>query len=339
MKQFAVCGIGNALVDFDFEVSDATLTRLNIERGVMTLIDKHQERVLLEELDGIKHVKACGGSAANTVITVQQLGGDSFYTCKIADDPTGDFYYRDLERNGIKSNMQEKNRGVGITGKCIAMITPDAERTMHTFLGITESLSVNEVDEQAIKDSDFLYMEGYLVASPTAYQAALKSIMVAKANDVRVSFSLSDLNMVRHFKPQLDEIVALGVDILFANDKEALYFSETTNLEIAADLLVEKAGIVAITLGEKGVLIARGDERITVEAFPVHAIDTIGAGDIFAGALLYAIHKDYSLENAAKIACFAASRVVNKFGPRLDKDRIDEVTQYIKSLRPVAVGC
>ncbi len=328
MKQFSVCGIGNALVDFDFEVRDETLNRLGIEKGVMTLIDKHQERVLLEELDGVKHVKACGGSAANTVITVKQLGGESFYICKIADDPTGHFFYEDLARHGVDSNVRGA-REAGITGKCIAMITPDAERTMHTFLGITGNLSEKEIVPDAIKKSEYLYIEGYLVASPTAFHAAMESARIAKAQGVKVALSLSDLNMVRYFKKNLDEIMALGVDLLFCNDKEALYYCETTNLKVAAEILSEKVGLAVVTLGAKGVLICQGGERITIEAFPVDAVDTIGAGDVFAGAFLYGLSQGYQLIVIGRLACFAASRVVTKFGPRLDVSAVEEIKRMI----------
>src|SRR5438046_2554158 len=131
MKQFHVYGIGNALVDIDFEVSEDTLNRLKIEKGVMTLIDEETHHGLLEQLDGIKHLRACGGSAANTLFTMQQLGAKTFYSCKVGQDEAGDFFYRDLILQGVHTNLHECPRE-GVTGKCIVLVTPDADRTMNT---------------------------------------------------------------------------------------------------------------------------------------------------------------------------------------------------------------
>src|SRR5579871_6801850 len=171
MKQYHVYGIGNALVDIDFEVSTKTLERLNIDKGVMTLIDESTHHRLLEELDGVKHLKACGGSAGNTLYTLQQLGGKSFYSCKVGNDEAGDFFYHDLVLHGIHTNLHEDHRE-GITGKCIVLVTPDADRTMNTFLGATSNFSKSQLSETALKNAEYLYIEGYLVASPSACEAA-----------------------------------------------------------------------------------------------------------------------------------------------------------------------
>ena len=333
MKQYHICGIGNALVDFDFEVSEETLTRLNIEKGVMTLIDACQEQQLLEDLDGIKHVKACGGSAANTVLTVQSLGGKGFYSCKIADDHTGDFFLADLKRNGVATNIQSDNRETGVTGKCIAMITPDAERTMNTYLGISGSLSTAEICPKAIADATYLYAEGYLVASPTAFESVVEAIKIAKSVGTTVAFSLSDINMVRHFRPQLDTIFALGVDVLFCNHSEAKSFVDCHDFNDTLEKIRKYARDVLVTCSDKGVVgVTQAGARYDISAYPVSAIDTIGAGDIFAGAYLYAIAHDFDMPSACDIACYAASHVVTKFGPRLDKRGIIQVQQHIQKI-------
>lgn len=332
MRKFAVCGLGNALVDFDFEVSDETLNRLSIEKGVMTLIDKHQERVLLEELDGKKHVKACGGSAANTIITVQQLGGASYYSCKIASDPTGDFFLNDLIKTGVKTNIHPDKREVGITGKCIAMITPDAERTMHTFLGVSSTLSINELSEPAIADSEYLYLEGYLVASDTAFEAGLEAIRIARKHKTKIALSLSDLNMVRFFFPRLQAFMQEGIDLLFCNSSEALLYTKQSAMYFAAEELCKIAKVAVITCSERGALLCSGTKHVFIDAYPVRAVDTIGAGDIFAGSFLYALSAGYNLELAGDIACLAASRVVTKFGPRLEPKQVQEVLRRMSIL-------
>ncbi len=333
MSNYDIYGIGNALVDFDFEVTDETLTNLNIEKSVMTLIDETQEQRLMEELVGVKHVKACGGSAANTIITARQLGSQCFYSCKVACDPTGDFFYEDLTREGVETNLTQKGRSLGSTGKCVAMITPDAERTMNTFLGITASLSTAEVISDAISQSKVLYIEGYLVASDTAFEAAKLAKKVAQDKGVKIVTGLSDINMVRYFKPQLLEIIGDDCDVLFSNEQEALLFTETESLDDAATKLAEYARQVVITLGDKGAMIIEGESRVTVETQKVVAVDTIGAGDAFAGAYLAATNQGFAAEIAAKIACFTAAEVVTKFGPRLSDTQVSKVREMISSFR------
>jgi sugar/nucleoside kinase (ribokinase family) len=159
MKQFQVYGIGNALLDIDFEVSEETIKRMQITKGVTTLIDEATHHRLLEELDGVKHLKACGGSAANTLFTLQQLGAKTFYSCKVGADESGDFFYRNLVKQGIHTNLHESTR-TGVTGKCIVLVTPDADRTMNTFLGVSYEFSIKELSETALMNSEYLYIEG-----------------------------------------------------------------------------------------------------------------------------------------------------------------------------------
>lgn len=330
-------GIGNALVDFDFEVSDETLVKLDIEKGAMTLIDESTEQRLMEDLDGIKHVKACGGSAANTMITAKQLGANCFYSCKVACDATGDFFYEDLQRSGVATNLKENFRDLGATGKCIAMITPDAERTMNTFLGITESLSTAEVCAGAIKTAKFAYLEGYLVASSSAFEAMMLVKKIAKANGVPCATGLADVNMVRYFKPQLLEVIGDDLEILFANEQEALAFTQVDTLDEALSKMAGYAKQVVVTQGAKGAVIMTQGKQIQVDSYPVKAIDTIGAGDIFSGAYLYALSSGLAPMQAGRVACFAASRVVTKFGPRLTAQQAEEVKTFAEDflLAPV----
>lgn len=329
MKQFHVYGIGNALVDLDFEVSEQTIERLNINKGVMTLIDEATHHRLLEELDGIKHLRACGGSAANTVSTLQQLGGKAFYSCKVGNDEAGDFYYRDLVVHGIHTNLYENPRE-GITGKCIALITPDAERTMNSFLGISAQFSINELSETALKNSEYLYIEGYLSASPPGCEAAITAREMAETHHVKTAISLSDPNMVTYFKDELCAIIGDHVDILFSNEKEALLFTGADNLDDAKEILKNYARTFVITQGGEGALIYNGHEFSQVSAYEVNVVDTLGAGDIFAGTFLYAITHGYGYREAGKLASFAAAQVVAKFGPRLNQQEINAVKSIME---------
>ena len=180
MKKYHVYGIGNALVDLEFTLNPDFFIKNNIEKGVMTLVDENRHHLLLNEL-GHPKKKACGGSAANTVIAVSQFGGHSYYSCKVANDDFGRFYLEDLKKNGVDTNPHSNDTS-SHTGKCIVMVTPDADRTMNTFLGITTNFSYAEVIESALKDSQYIYIEGYLVASPSAKEAAVKSKKLAETS-------------------------------------------------------------------------------------------------------------------------------------------------------------
>jgi sugar/nucleoside kinase (ribokinase family) len=328
MKRFHVYGIGNALVDIDFEVCSSTLERLNIAKGVMTLIDEQTHHRLLEELDGIKHLKTCGGSAANTVYTMQQLGAQTYYSCKVGNDESGDFFFNDLLSQGIQTNLKDLPRE-GITGKCIVLVTPDADRTMNTFLGATSEFSKTQISEEALKDAEYLYIEGYLVPSPTGREAAITARQLAYKHNIKTAMSLSDPNMVTYFKNGLLEIIDTQVDILFCNEHEALLFTESENLIVAKEVLKKYARTFVITMGGDGSLIFDGKNFLKVPAYKVKVVDTVGAGDVFAGTFLYAISHGYNYFDAGDLANYAASKVVTKFGARLNKEEIDDVQAIV----------
>lgn len=324
MTKFHVYAIGNALLDIDFEVSEETLTRLKIEKGVMTLIDEAQHHRLLEELDGIKHLKTCGGSAANTIYTLQQLGAKTFYSCKVGSDEAGDFFYRDLVMHGIQTNLHEGHRQ-GTTGKCIVLVTPDADRTMNTFLGATSEFSRAQLSETALKQAEYLYIEGYLVASPTGCEAAIVARQMARHHGIKTALSLSDPNMVNYFKEGLCTIIDGQVDILFCNESEALLFTQMETLADAQRVLKQFARTFVITLGGEGSIVFDGDRFSFISAYSVPVVDTVGAGDVFAGAFLYAITHGHDYFEAGNLASLAASKVVSKFGPRLNEEEINAV--------------
>lgn len=328
MKKYHVYGIGNALVDLDFEVCNNTLERLKIDKGVMTLIDEAKHHYLLEELDGIKHLKACGGSAANTLFTLQQLGARTYYSCKIGADEAGDFYYSDLIAHGIHTNLFECERD-GVTGKCIVLVTPDADRTMNTFLGATSTFSVKQLSETALASSEYLYIEGYLVASPTGREAAIVARKMAETHKVKTAISLSDPNMVTYFKEGLCEIIGNSVDILFCNEDEAKLFTGENELDLVTEKLKTYARTFVITLGSRGALVFDGARISHVLSYETTVVDTVGAGDVFAGAFLHAITHGYDYAHAIDLANYAASKVVAKFGPRLSPEEINDVASLL----------
>ncbi|MFA6238427.1 MAG: adenosine kinase [Bacteriovorax sp.] len=324
-KKYDVYGIGNALVDMEFEVTTDFLQKASIEKGLMTLVDEARQTEIITTLHGIQHKRTCGGSAANTMIAVSQFGGKSFYSCKVASDETGDFYFKDLMDNGVDTNLSTSSLEPGITGKCIVLITPDADRTMNTFLGITQTLSSKELIEENIKNSNYVYIEGYLVASPTGKEAAIKARKIAEANNVKTALTFSDVNMVHYFNDGLVEMLGNGVDLLFCNEAEAYTFTKTNNVQDAASALKKVAKTFSITLGAKGAFVFDGHKEIYVVTTPVEAVDTNGAGDLFAGAFLYAINSGISFPEAAKLGCTASSLLVTQFGARLQKEQVLEI--------------
>ena len=329
MTQYDVYGLGNALLDIELEVSPEILQELGIDKGVMTLIEEaHQDRIL-KHLDGEPMKRAGGGSAANTAIAVSQFGGKAFYSCKVANDEAGKFYLDDLLRSNVDTNLQHHPLEAGITGKCLVFVTPDADRTMNTFLGISASFSETELVPSAIAQSKYTYIEGYLVTGSASKAAAIKARDIAKAAGKNVSLSLSDFNMVKFFKDGLLEMIGTGVDFLFANESEAMKMAETEEITVAIDYLKQLSKSFAITRGAKGSVIFNGQEIIEIDSFPVHAIDTVGAGDMYAGAVLYGLTNGMSYPDAGKLGSLAAAKLVTKLGPRLKTEETRSLLQEL----------
>lgn len=317
MKKYHVYAIGNALVDMEFHVEDAFLAQMGIDKGVMTLVDQDQQHRLYEALKETHGKRASGGSAANTIIAVSHFGGNSFYSCKVANDDAGDFYVADLQRAGVDTNLH-RQRDAGVSGKCIVMVTPDAERTMHTFLGISEQVSDADLHLDAIESAEYAYLEGYLVTSPTGRQAAIRLREKAAAKGVKTALTFSDPNMVNFFRDGLREMLGGGVDLLFCNQQEALTWANTDDIRNATDALRGVAKQYVVTLGKEGALVFDGAQQHHIPATPVKAIDSNGAGDMFAGAYLYAVTHGFSAQEAGQFAVRAAAKVVTHFGPRLE---------------------
>lgn len=329
MKKYHVYGVGNALVDMEFEVEDSFFQSNGIDKGVMTLVDEDRQHELMGHLDAFEGKKASGGSAANTIIATSYFGGKSFYSCKVANDELGDFYVNDLQEAGVDSNVDD-GRKDGITGKCLVMITPDAERTMNTYLGITANFSVDELHLSAIKDSEYLYIEGYLVSSDTGRHAAIEARKVAEESGVKTALTFSDPAMVQFFKDGLKEMIGNKVDLLFCNEAEAMSWAGTDNLESAVESLKLIASTFAITQGSEGAILFDGKNMIEISPHDVQAVDSNGAGDMFAGAFLYGITHGHSFYEAGNIASLAAAKVVSQFGPRLAASEHKEILDIVQ---------
>lgn len=325
MPTYHVYGLGAALVDTEIEVNEEFLQQARIEKGLMTLVDEPRQHELLDHLSEhlVASKRASGGSACNSIIAASYFGAKAFYSCKVARDENGEFFKQDLKAAGVDTDNHAKHEG--ITGKCLVMITPDAERTMNTFLGVSETLSPKDINESALRDSEWAYIEGYLVTSETGRAAAISVREIAEQSGVKTALSLSDPGMVEYFRDGLGEMIGDGVDLLFCNKDEALGWTKTQTVEDAAEAMKQHAKSFAITLGKDGAIVFDGDSLIHVEGASAKAIDTNGAGDMFAGAFLYALTSGQSYTNAARLANQAAAQVVSQFGPRLRAEQHAEL--------------
>ncbi len=326
MHNYDVYGIGNALVDTEYEVTDAFLIDAGLQKGVMTLIEAEERHKLIDLLESQHKLKVIqqsgGGSAANTMVAISQLGGKSFYSCKVANDATGDFFMSDLKAAGVKTNLDD-GRSEGVSGQCISMVTPDAERSMTTHLGISQELSVAELNLEALAAAKYLYIEGYLVTSPGAFAAARKAQDAARDAGVKVSLTLSDPAIAEHFKSAFDEFAEAGIELIFCNEDEAKIWTASKTSEEAFLKLKTISPQVVMTCGAKGAMTFDGASQAMIPGVSTKAVDTTGAGDIFAGAFLFAITRGQGFAEAAALANRIAAKLVSEFGARLTAESIN----------------
>ncbi len=329
MSHYDVYAIGNALVDSEYAVTDAQLQAAGVEKRHMTLIDAARRTELLSHVYGLPSHRTGGGSAGNTVVALAQLGGKAFYSCRVADDELGDFYTQDLLSHGVATNLTYTRAPEGQTGSCMVMVTPDAERSMSTFLGATAELDSSALHAHAIVKAKVYYMEGYLAALVTGLDAALQGRQVARAAGVALATTLSDMTMINYCRAGLDAMVGTSetgtLDYLFCNEEEGQVWCGSQDLEKICQQLSQQARVVCLTRSSKGCLVLEGNQRIEVPAAKVKAIDTNGAGDMFAGAFLYAVTHGHSHEQAALLANQCAGKVVSQVGNRLSQSAIDEL--------------
>ncbi len=327
MTTYDLYAIGNALVDSEYEVSDAQLQAMGVEKRHMTLIDA-ERRALLQSQVKDKHSRNTGGgSAGNTVVALAQLGGRAFYSCRVADDELGDFYRKDLASNGVDSNLAHGPlSSQGQTGTCMVMVTPDAERSMSTFLGTTADLDHSALNADALAKSKVYYMEGYLAASPTGLDAAIRGRAIARQAGVKLATTLSDMSMINFCRPGLEAMVGNaemgGLDFLFCNEEEAQVWCGSQDLAAVCQQISQLATTVCLTRSAKGCVVIEGARRTEVPAAAVTAVDTNGAGDMFAGSFLYAVTQGRSHADAAWLANQAAGAVVAQYGNRLAQQQV-----------------
>ncbi|MBT3344589.1 MAG: adenosine kinase [Gemmatimonadetes bacterium] len=327
MPQYDVYGIGHALVDIQYSITPDALARVGVEKGVMTLVDDARRQEILAGMSEDPILSASGGSAANTMITVARFGGRSCYAYQVGDDDWGRFYRKDLGDAGVDSG-----EGVFLpstpTGQCLVMVTPDADRSMNTFLGASGSMGPQQVDEVTIAQARFVYLEGYLLTTDEGFAACERAATAARSQGVAVSLTLSDPLVVGAFQSRFERLIDSGVDLLFCNEDEAMALSGQPDRNKAAEALAARVGRAFITCGADGALVCTAGEHRLVAGHTIDAVDTTGAGDSFAGGVLYGLCRDLSPEASASLGNYAAACVVSAYGPRLRQslgDRVDEI--------------
>ncbi|HXV73559.1 MAG TPA: adenosine kinase [Sphingomonadales bacterium] len=315
-KHHAV-GIGNAIVDVIARTGDAFLTRHNLKKGSMSLIDAATAAALYGEMGPA--VEVSGGSAANTIAGVAALGGKAAFIGKVGDDSLGEIFRHDIRSLGVAFTTPS-GENIGPTARSFILVTPDAQRTMNTFLGASQALSPEDVDEVTIKSSLVTYLEGYLWDPPEAKQAFLKAIEIAKAAGRSVALTLSDAFCVARHRAEFRALVENSVDILFANENEITSLYEANAFEEAVEAVRGKVEIAALTRSEKGSLILSKDGGHLIPAKPVKVVDTTGAGDLYAAGFLYGLTHDFPLPRCGKLAAACAAEVISHMGARPEAD-------------------
>ncbi|MBF0193307.1 MAG: adenosine kinase [Magnetococcales bacterium] len=316
MKKYNVYGIGHALVDMEFMVEDSFLQDMELQKGAMMLVDEAQQQKLLAAVGDATMHRSCGGSASNTMIGLAQFGGRGFHSCKVANDETGKFFAADMQKNKVDNSLDTISHP-GTTGKCLVLITPDAERTMCTHLGISESFSIENLSEEHLAQAEYLYIEGYLVSAPSTCDAAIEAAKMARKLGVKVAMTFSDIFMIKLFREGMDKIIGDGLDLLFCNENEALEYTGKDNLADASQDLKKISKQYGLTLGAKGATLFDGHKLLSIPGVPAKAIDTNGAGDLFAGTFLYGITNGLDFQKAGALACKASSVLVTQYGARL----------------------
>lgn len=313
--KYDVFGVGNALVDIQARVTDQLLMTTGFEKGVMTLVDDAGQAEVLSRLHGISLHRCAGGSAANTVVGVADFGGKAAYAGKVSSDAMGEFFLKDMRDLGVVIEVPPSESGQ--TGTCAVLITEDAQRTMLTNLGVSATLTEADIDENHIRRAKYVYVEGYLLTGEKTRAAAYKAIDLAKKNGVKVAFTASDPFLCHLVRDEIWDLIEGPVDLFFCNEEEAKSLTGKTDPIAAAAELHRHAENVAMTLGANGSILMHGGEAIAIEGVSTKAIDTTGAGDMYAGALLYGITNGMSWKQAGHLASHAAGRIVSQLGARM----------------------
>lgn len=314
---YDILGIGNAIVDVVGAVEDGFLSRHDMHKGAMALIDAATAEAIYAAMPPAKETS--GGSAANTCAVAANLGARVAYIGKVAADQLGGVFAHDIRAGGVHFPSAPLAKGAP-TARCMILVTPDGQRTMNTFLGACVTLGEHDIDEKLVAASSVTYLEGYLFDPPAAQAAFYKAARAAHAAGRQVALSLSDAFCVDRHRAAFRRLVAEEVDILFANETEITSLYEENTFEAAAEAARRDVGLAALTRSEAGSLILRGAETVEVAAEATKVVDTTGAGDAYAAGFLYGLTAGKPLAICGRLGSIAAAEVISHYGARPEAD-------------------
>ncbi len=313
--KFDITGIGNAIVDVIVNVEDKYLEDQDIRKGMMSLVDLKT----IENISDTIEIKTTvsGGSVANSIVALAQNGMNTAFIGKVSNDEIGSKFIDGLKSENVTFACKAQSDD-SKSGRCIVMVTPDAQRTMSTYLGISQKLNSGDINQDVIKNSSITYLEGYLWDLDDAQVAIKHATDYAKSSGNLVAFSVSDVFCIERFRDSFRSMIDSNVDIVFANKEEIKSLYENDNIEEITKILSQQERIYAITMGEEGALVIKGDETYKIEAQKIeNLVDTTGAGDLFAAGFLEHFIKNESLESCGSRGVEMASRVIQQYGARL----------------------
>ena len=311
-----VYGVGNTLVDIQVQVSDQLLDSLGFAKGMMTLVDHEPQQKVLAALGELPRNQCAGGSAANTILGIAGLGGRTAYAGKVGNDPLGQFCLEDMRANQVTVDVPFSD---GPTGTCLVLITDDAQRTMLTYLGVSADVGPDDVDPKLLNRSKAVYVEGYLFSAETPRKAAYRAVELAADSEALLALTVSDAFLVDLFRDEFLELARGPVDVLFCNEEEARSLLKNDDTQECARQLGSWVPRVAVTLGGDGAILVQEGQLTHVPGVAAQAIDTTGAGDMFAAGVLFGLTNGLSFEQSARLAHHAAARIVSQLGARLSE--------------------
>lgn len=324
--------MGNALVDIITRLDDdSVLQTFGLPRGSMTLVDLDTSNFIHVETGGLKKIKTSGGSAANTIHGLAHMGVETGFIGSVGNDDMGRFFKKDMEVNRIKPILF---RTMNETGRAMALISPDSERTFATYLGAAVDLTTDDITHDIFRGYDYFYVEGYLVQNPQMLEKALR---LASAAGLKVCMDMASYNIVEQNREFFLSVIPRYVDILFANEEEITTLAGKTVEQSALDFK-DQVEILVVKLGAQGSFCVTGDRVIRIGVRPSRPIDTTGAGDLYASGFLYGMIMGYDLETCGKIGSILAGRVIELIGAKMDESHWEILRREIRSLDSTAVG-
>ena len=314
MQQFDLLGIGNAVVDVLYETNEEFIKNNQLEKGIMTLIDEEKAEKFYSSLK--QGIEVSGGSVANTTVGFASLSGKPAFIGKVKDDKLGKTFSQSLTSAGVLFKTEPIINGPG-TARSFIFVTPDAHRTMNTYIGACSLLSPKDIDDQIIKNSKIIFLEGYVWEENLAKESLVKAAEIARKANNKVALTLSDPFCVKKHRSEFEELIKKHIDILFANEFEAKELCQTQDLEESAKEISNMTEIAVVTRSEKGAKIYNAKETIEIKAKVFNAVkDTTGAGDLFAAGFLYGLSKKFSILKSGNIAAITAGEIISHFGAR-----------------------